>query len=175
MRARPQSARGYEVALLNTGGGTQTFNLAVRNGDRCIVDSPHFADALFARLRHALPATFAGRGLVGLNERLRFLRYDRGGYFRPHRDGPYDRPASSPLAGEGTLITVLVYLNSDYEGCETTFYEDAGLEGLGLPAEGLAVAPLPGLALVHDHNLLHSAPTLVRGRKYVLRADVLYK
>jgi hypothetical protein len=43
----------------------------------------------------------AGRGRCsGLNERLRFLRYDPGHFFRPHTDGSYAvRPLPHPTDG----------------------------------------------------------------------------
>ena len=166
--------RGYTQALLNMGGGQEELHTEVRDSCRCIVDSPEFADALFSRLSHALPAKCHGMALVGLNERLRFLRYDAGQKFAVHRDGRFVRPGPGPQAGDTTLITVLLYLNEGYEGCFTTFFEDQGLEGL-VPPEGLAVVPRAGLALLHDHALLHSAPPLTQGRKYVLRTDVLYR
>ena len=166
--------RGYEAALLNMGGGSEAYRPDVRNNSRCIVDSPEFADALFARVAHALPAGFApGARVVGFNERLRFLRYDPGETFKPHRDGVFAR-SHGPLAGQFTLVTALLYLNEGYAGCFTTFFPDDGIKGLVGPA-GLAVEPRPGRVLLHDHRLLHSAPPLTAGRKYVLRTDVLFE
>lgn len=94
--------RGYVAALLNMGGGVEALRPDVRSNTRCIVDSPEFADALFARVRHALPEEFFGARIVGLNERLRFLRYDPGERFRVHRDGSFERTSG---ARECTLVT----------------------------------------------------------------------
>jgi hypothetical protein len=163
--------RGYVAALLNMGGGVEALRPDVRSNTRCIVDSPEFADALFARVRHALPEEFFGARIVGLNERLRFLRYDPGERFRVHRDGSFERTSG---ARECTLVTLLLYLNDGYTGCFTTFYKDRGIEHL-VPDEGLAVEPRPGRVLMHEHELLHAANALESGRKYVLRTDVLYK
>ena len=168
-------ARGYVRALLNVGGGREELRPDVRDSMRCMVDSPELADALLARLRHALPPAIHGLELAGLNERLRFLRYDPGQAFAAHRDGSFQRARGGPLAGERSLVTVLLYLNAGYEGCRTTFYEDEGLEEGVVPEGGLALEPAPGLALLHDHSLLHAAPALAAGRKYVLRTDVLYR
>ena len=164
--------RGYGAALLNVGGGREVLATEVRDSARVIVDSPEFADALFARVAHALPRALGPAGsrwrLVGLNERLRFLRYDAGQRFEMHHDGAFERPRRGALAGQRTFVTVLLYLNEGYEGCETTFYD----------AEGGGAAPLPpatGLVLLHDHRILHAATPLRAGRKYVLRTDVLYE
>jgi hypothetical protein len=54
---------------------------------------------------------------VGLNERLRFLRYHQGQYFGIHRDNSYTRDASfGPRAGEESHLTFLLYLNDKMEG-----------------------------------------------------------
>jgi hypothetical protein len=172
--------RGYERALVNVGGGRQVHLPELRHSARCVVDSPEFADALAARLAAALPPVLLAEGggdawdLVGLNERLRFLRYDPGEYFGLHADGPFERgPEAGPLAGQRTFLTVLVYLNDGYDGCATTFYPpDARDVG---DHRALPVPPATGSALVHDHRILHAAPRLVAGRKYVLRTDVLYE
>lgn len=158
-------ALGYTPALLNMGGGREALRPDVRDSTRCIVDSPALADALFARLRHALPPLLHGLRLLGMNERLRFLRYGPGQQFRAHRDGPFARGAAV------TLVTVLLYLNEGYEGF-TTFYPDEGVEGV--PPGGLEVVPTPGLALLLDHALLHAAPPLRSGVKYVMRSDIFY-
>jgi hypothetical protein len=39
----------------------------------------------------------------------------------------------------------------------------------------MSLRSVPGRLLLHDHNLLHSAPPLAAGRKYVLRTDVLFE
>lgn len=47
--------------------------------------------------------------LSRLNERLRFLRYGGGDYFRPHFDGCYVTPDGK----ERSLFTIHLYLNGD--------------------------------------------------------------
>ena len=180
--------RGYGAALLNVGGGREVYSPDHRDSARVIVDSPEFADALFARVAHALPPTLEsgtrghGNGgggavwrLVGLNERLRFLRYDAGQKFGAHYDGAFERgPESGSLSGNRTFVTLLLYLNEGYEGAFTTFCDAGDGGGGGALERALAVAPAEGLVLMHDHKILHEVPPLVAGRKYVLRTDVLY-
>ena len=62
-----------------------------RNSDRCIIDDLSAADELWRRIQHAVPMTRRGERAIGINERLRFLRYDVGGFFEMHRDGSYTR------------------------------------------------------------------------------------
>ncbi len=61
----------------------------------------------------------------------------------------------------------MVYLNSDFTGGETKFYnDDRELH--------IAVQPESGTALVFVHRQLHEGASVLSGRKYVLRTDVMY-
>ena len=40
------------------------------------------------------PLTYKGKDVSTLNERLRFLRYYKGGFFAQHHDGCYVRPGN---------------------------------------------------------------------------------
>jgi hypothetical protein len=55
-------------------------------------DDPALAAALFARIAPFVPRGIGGSHVAGLNERLRFLKYDVGDFFREHMDGCYTRP-----------------------------------------------------------------------------------
>ena len=75
---------GYEAAMLNVGGGRQVLAPSVRNSSRCIIDDMEMAEEIFNRIAFSIPKVFHDSELVRMNERLRFLRYDPGEYFRPH-------------------------------------------------------------------------------------------
>ncbi|HEU4538934.1 MAG TPA: 2OG-Fe(II) oxygenase, partial [Polyangiaceae bacterium] len=124
---------------------------------RVMVDDGARAAELWARVSRAVPARLRGWRAVGLNERFRFYRYEAGQCFRWHRDGAFERPS-----GERSRLTLMVYLNDDFEGGETEF------EG------GLRVRPRRGAALVFVHPVRHQGAAVVRGRKYVLRSDVMF-
>ena len=109
-----------------------------------------------------VPQTIEAWHAVGFNERFRFYRYDVGQKFAPHFDGYFRREN-----GARSQLTFMVYLNSDFTGGETKFYdEDRMLR--------LAVRPETGMALGFVHLQLHEGAPVVRGRKYVLRTDVMY-
>lgn len=158
--AATAEATGWEPALVNVGGGMQLKMTESRLSDRAIVDDTVTAAALWARCSAHVPATFKGCRPAGLNERLRFLRYGEGQYFKPHRDGSYKRE------GERSLMTVMVYLNT-CGGGRTTFHDPEG----GLVA---AVEPRPGRVLIFDHPLLHSGETVSGGVKVCMRTDVMF-
>jgi hypothetical protein len=52
-------------------------------------------------------------------------------------------------------------------GGETKFYLDNGMPRLD-------VKPECGMALMFAHRQLHEGTSVVQGRKYVLRTDVMY-
>ena len=106
---------------------------------------------------------------IGLNPRLRVLRYDSEDkdVFDPHFD------ATTRVAGNKTsLLTVLLYLNegggADFEGGQTLFL-DASEKG-----DNILVTPSMGSVVVFEHDLFHSSAPLEFGTKFVLRTDVLF-
>lgn len=120
----------WERVTINMGGGKQVMSVDTRKGGRIILDSHEIVQRLLDRLRpylrdlnietvHNQPLVTgldaARRGevwsLTSLNERLRFLRYDGGDYFRPHWDGCY----ATPDEKESSLFTIHLYLNGDGE------------------------------------------------------------
>jgi hypothetical protein len=152
-------AVGFADAPITTSAGF-VMRKDIRNNDRVILDDKELARQLFERARPLLPATWSGWELCGLNERFRFYRYDPGQYFALHGDGYYER-----ANGERSHFTFMVYLNEGFEGGATYF--ECG-------RESLEVVPRTGMALVFSHPLLHEGTAVERGRKYVLRTDVMY-
>ncbi|CAF3941245.1 unnamed protein product [Rotaria sp. Silwood1] len=75
---------GYSPAKVNIGGGREKLITDFRDSSRCIIDDVNMANVLFQRIESFLPKVYNGYHLVGLNERLRFLRYDPGQKFEPH-------------------------------------------------------------------------------------------
>ena len=108
-------ARGFEQALVNVGGGNQTLMSDYRRSQRVMTDDPEVSNIIFNRIKHILPKVFKGCNLVGLNERLRILKYLPGDFFRNHRDGHFRRNADCPNGtynkGDRSFVTMLFYLN----------------------------------------------------------------
>lgn len=154
--------KGYELALVNVGGGRQCKMTDVRNSSRCIWDSDEEAGKIWERIKDHIPERVRGRKVLGLNERLRFLRYDPGEYFKPHMDGMYMR-----TNGERSFITIQMYLNEGFKGGSTTFM-DYNMKNRK------EVVPKTGMILVFDHDIMHEGSELIKGRKYSMRTDVMY-
>lgn len=120
----------WERAMVNDGNGKQSMSVGTRKCGRILWDSPDLAQRLLDRLMPFLrecgiheidsqPLVTglgpARRGevfhLTRLNERIRFLRYEGGEYFRPHWDGSFVTPDGS----ERSLYTIHLYLNGSGE------------------------------------------------------------
>jgi hypothetical protein len=205
---RLTEALGYGAALINVGGGRQALISDVRDSTRCMVDDPVVAALLFERIAAFLPAQWRTRNhrwdesvppfsrLVGLNERLRFLRYEKGQKFAPHFDGTYQRPMTpeSPFP-ERSYITVQLYLNDggggddgssqpEFGGGSTAFIDEQAARPAGQKSGDAALEehvlhhchPRAGRVLVFEHHLLHQgSPITGFGIKYCLRTDAMYQ
>lgn len=169
--------RGYSPALVNVGGGRQMAIPDVRKSGRCIIDDQEMAEHLWARLKPQLPIAYTQSGIsigrkrwraVGLNERFRFLKYEPGDYFAPHRDGSFRRPRISDEHPEMSFLTAMFYLNAPGRGGETRFVDSRD------ESRGVDVRPTEGLCLIFDHNIYHEGCLLERGVKYAIRTDVMF-
>lgn len=106
---------------------------------------------------------------VGLNERMRFLKYEPGHFFAPHQDLRYVRgPDCGERAGETSHITVQLYLNEKFKGGSTRF-----LSGTNR-VRHYDVKPRTGSVLVFDHDLLHEGSKVSGGVKYSVRTDIMF-
>ncbi|MBS1792960.1 MAG: 2OG-Fe(II) oxygenase [Acidobacteria bacterium] len=150
---------GFDEAPITVGFGKEALNKEMRNNSRVMIDDEDRAFGLWQRAREHLPPLIYHRVARGLNERLRFYRYDPGQQFKYHFDGSFRRPT-----GEQSLLTFMVYLNEDFAGGKTTF----------LNLEETIVTPRTGLMIAFRHNLVHQGAEVLSGRKYVLRSDVMF-
>jgi hypothetical protein len=158
-------AVGYGEAPVTTASGMIMIK-DLRNNDRVMVDDPATAGWLYDRLAPVLPPRVNKKWRpCGLNERLRFYRYDPGQQFDWHHDGCYAR-----ANGECSFFTFMIYLNDGFEGGATSFAE---LDDRVRDDDRLVVKPRQGMALIFAHPLLHKGEPVVSGRKYVLRTDVM--
>lgn len=201
-----QSVSKWEQAMINIGGGRQELVTEARNCDRIILDDRILAKRLLDRILPHLPpevvtlenkARTTGNGpskrkevlrITRLNERLRFLKYTHGMYFREHCDGTYVTPDGKEMS----FVTIHLYLNGEATKTEDDPVEYTKRQKLPLdqrPLEGgatrfhsmnlkhyLDVAPQTGSCLVFQHRgLLHSGDDVVQGTKYTMRTDIMYQ
>ena len=148
-------AIGFESAPISASSGFER-RPDTRNNARVICDDQELAAMLWSRLRETIPNEIEGWRATGLNERFRFYRYDPGQRFAIHSDERYQRPS-----GDQSRLTLMVYLSDECSGGATIF-------------DVTRVRPQVSLALFFVHELLHEGEQVRRGRKYVLRFDVMY-
>ncbi|KAI9846009.1 MAG: hypothetical protein M1837_004415 [Sclerophora amabilis] len=197
---------GWRPALVNAGPGVEFKMTEYRNSDRIIWDSTTIAQRIWERCQQApgglkelrridnqplLQGEWAVKKgdswkVTRLNERLRFLRYGAGQYFRQHCDGPYETPDRK----ERTFYTLHLYLNDSVQLGET---EGGSSKEAAEPLKGgattfhapraskenercLDVDPKAGRVLIFQHlRLLHSGADVAQGTKYTLRSDLMFE
>ncbi|KII91647.1 hypothetical protein PLICRDRAFT_173464 [Plicaturopsis crispa FD-325 SS-3] len=183
----------WKPAMVNAGPGREVLITEYRNSDRIIWDDVTLTQRLWARCLQAegieaALGTIEGDSAVQekwaarfghkwrftkLNERMRFLKYGPGQYFREHTDGAYQ----DPVTHERSFYTLHLYLNDSAQTCATdkslvggatTFYSDD-------MSRRLDVDPKAGRVLIFQHKgLLHSGDEVLSGIKYTMRTDLMY-
>ena len=166
-----------------------------------VFEHPPTIDLLWTRMQHIIQphinkfvqTTKCGPPM-GLNPRLRILRYDAhdNDIFKPH----FDAATTTNVMGGGgdtttnmtSLLTVLIYLNdgngSDFSGGETHFIDhsinpkmsSSSVDDVSSTTSTLlVVVPQAGNVVIFEHDLYHSSAPLTVGTKFVLRTDVLFE
>jgi len=153
---RMTEASGFQDAPITTARGF-VMRPETRNNARVMQDDTRRAAWLWERMARFVAPKLGPWRAVGLNERLRYYRYEPGQYFKWHGDGAFIRSEK-----ERSLFTAMIYLNDDFEGGSTDFWDS------------ISIVPKQGMALVFEHSLTHQGAAVTRGRKYVVRSDVMY-
>jgi hypothetical protein len=128
--------------------------------DRHIMISDEWAKKIYARVIGYFPEDL--RPQLSINDHFRFSKYHPGGYFRIHTDGINVDSKS----GKRSFITINIFLNDDFEGGETSFYNNSG-------DHVVTAKPIPGRGAIFDRAIHHSGNTVVGGYKYLIRTDVM--
>ena len=154
------------------------------------------SSALWERIQAHVPAAISDPQVngkiwraVGLNEMFRLAKYRPGDRFAVHADACFVRNKMGVARGrpeERSMLTVNVYLNTDFEGGRTRFYTSDVKWGAVDPdqskhlvyalepeAGAACVFPqLPGASLMHDGEEVRGSEVQF---KYLLRTDVMYR
>ncbi|KAK4199374.1 hypothetical protein QBC40DRAFT_83094 [Triangularia verruculosa] len=203
--ARSKDGGPWGPALVNVGNGFEILEPSYRRSDRIIWDTKEIADKIWARcltipeLRQEIEVIqgkdkikkVTGRDewrgdngsgvwvMQRMNERLRFLRYEKGGFFQPHCDSSFYLTSEKDKVIR-TLFTVHIYLND----CKATAEDPESTELVGGATTMFSsderrrydVECKAGRVLVFQHSgLLHSGDEVKQGVKFTVRSDVLYE
>jgi prolyl 4-hydroxylase len=160
----------------------ETMN--VRFAQRVMIDAPsEWSNVFNERVKEFLPQTIELYGETWdlrqdpVNPRWRIGKYDQGNYFKPHFDAGYTK---SPT--EKTCLTLIFYLNEDFEGGELIFFPGGKTSsGLKEPdTKEVVMKPKTGVAAYFFQtgplNFRHEGALLTKENKskYILRTDVFY-
>lgn len=163
-----------------------------RNGDRLLFMDNNFASIIYSRIKeyvindpkisNSIPCGFGTSGKwkpIGINPCFRLNRYKSPSIgFTPHRDATY-------IYNEDTrsILSILIYLNDDFEGGNTIFYKAHGKrEKNDLVSDELErgfdirlkFKPKVGSVLIFNHNIIHEGSEIFSGDKYFIRSDIVF-
>lgn len=126
--------------------------------DRNMLIHPELAAALYNAIKGILPTEPA---TTGCNDHFRFSKYWPGQEFRPHRDG-----INQDAKGHRAKYTVNIFLNGDFTGGATEFYDDAG-------QPVFTAVPKAGRGMIFDNQMIHAGEKVQSGNKYLIRTDIM--
>jgi Rps23 Pro-64 3,4-dihydroxylase Tpa1-like proline 4-hydroxylase len=158
----------YEIAKISY-DDEQIIDTSYRNNKRWLNFDKKLAETFFEKIKSYIPIEFERNPVSCLNERLSFLKYSPGEYFKAHEDGCYIRPDNSEIS----YITVQIYLNDlkEEDGGATTFIKNT----YNKIYQDYSVIPKVGRVLLFEHEIEHEGSLLNNGLKYCIRTDVMYK
>ncbi len=117
---------------------------------------PRWAMSLWRRLHSFIP-DYQGLRAVNIDDRFSFERFESGQSCRWHKD-----PQRVLRSGERSWLSMVVFLNHNFEGGAVQFLETS-------------VRPQLGMALFYPHHLPHEDKLVLGGSKFVLRSRVIYE
>ncbi|KAH7011379.1 hypothetical protein EDB80DRAFT_387744 [Ilyonectria destructans] len=178
----------WRPALVSLGPGWEAPAPGYRESDRIIWNQQTVVDRIWERcaqadgLRELLavvpPQPPMGGGkweFSRVNERMRFLKYSPGQYFKPHCDGPYWYKDGEREFQ--THYTIQLYLNDSVHSDPQSELEGGATSFLGKKCDcRVDIPPKAGNVLIFQHKqLLHEGATVTKGTKYTIRTDILYE
>lgn len=187
-----EASAPWQVAGVNIGRNAEAVVIdpTYRNSDRILFDTHELSQWIFEKLKPYLddiqtvpmkrttvlvketPTEGMTVQLTRLNERLRFLRYDSGGFFQRHCDATYFTDDRT----EESYFTLQLYLSGDaktLEGGATRFFQFRSRERNGKHVD---VKPRTGRVLIFEQaGLFHDGEEVSKGRKLTVRTDFMYK
>jgi len=189
---------GFKKSTPSGGGSGRTGREEPRSNEYTVITDQKLADQLFIRIQPFISPNlewmqskyFPKEGgiewtAVGLVDRFRFYRYNRNDSYPRHMDGSYRRTVRRFQEGkevefkQQSFLTLLIYLNEDFEGGSTNFFPDSQhcrfLSDMENKEPLYRIQPKTGRALVNIHTVFHEGSAVERGTKYVVRTDILFE
>ncbi|CAF1619242.1 unnamed protein product, partial [Didymodactylos carnosus] len=127
-----------------------------RSNTRTLIQQENLANELFLRVKQYLPQKWPGHentshwDLGVINEQIRFCKYEPGQHFSPHFDGVFKRDFM-----EQSQLTIMVYLNDEFDGGNTNFLDEKRKQADGTHVCLKALKPQTGMVLIFQHDMYH--------------------
>eukprot|EP01084_Bolivina_argentea_P282534 483639_1 len=137
------------------------------NYEIIFVEDRNIALYLFERFKHILPKNME---IVGLNQRIRFLRYKEGQYLNRHQDTIYVKKIMNVRVEK--CVSLVIYLNDGYQGGNTVFVNPFDSDNTLFHSNIIAQT---GNVLLFDPSIWHKGATVGKGTKYVISLDAMNK
>jgi SM-20-related protein len=160
------------LTMIRTKGNTHIVDEEVRKAKRVKVSglTRSFVETRLLALKPALEDHF-NLALMGC-EKLQFLAYNEGDFYRPHRDNTTELTA--PEYAKQRKISVVIFLNGEtdeagqnsYRGGALTFYglvDDPRWRTYGFPLKSEA-----GLLVAFRSEICHEVAAVTGGERYTI-------
>jgi len=156
-----------------TGYGKTSYPPQYRGNLRLMSFDDSLANVIFERIKDQLPETLTHLGKDGwrihsMNTKFRLAKYYPGHKFDTHVDAAF-----GPRKDFRSFYTVNIYINDDFTGGSTRFYQHGHLD-----KHCEAIKPVSGMALIFrqppKESHYHDGEIVKSGIKYLLRTDVMY-
>ncbi|AGF85712.1 hypothetical protein QJ854_gp070 [Moumouvirus goulette] len=99
--------------------------------------------------------------------------------FAPHRDSSYIKDENNR-----SILTLLIYLNDDFIGGDTTFIKSKNERKIGDIVNEELFGGFEeifdnkikqGSAIIFNHDIIHCGKPIISGTKYIIRSDLVFK
>ncbi|AYV80634.1 MAG: hypothetical protein Harvfovirus3_79 [Harvfovirus sp.] len=149
------------IDLINNSRNVKKFT-TVSNFKNAVYVDQATSDLLYDRLKQIIPIDNQ-LNIVTNNNLIAFGCYQPGQEFGIHTDTGLYYNKEKHLA---TRYTLLIYLNDNFDGGQTTFY-DSALNEL------CSIIPKKGLALLFDIDLAHKGNKVLNNCKYWIGIEII--
>lgn len=156
----------FKAYVEDANKSNRTFtNSPFKNGK---VVNPELSNMMYERIRHFLPTEYIDKSNTCWKflEAPKFIMYakvNQGQRFGIHTDTGCEYDAHK---NKYSKFTVLTYLNDDFEGGCTKFYDDCF-------NHTITIEPKPNRTLIFDIDLFHSGEPVTNGSKYWIGTELV--
>ena len=142
----------------------RTFTCAEFKNGKMI--RPDISGLMWDRMKPYLPETYTD----ATGQRWKFTgttKYIMYAMIEPNQSFPIHTDTGADYSNEAeSKFTVLVYLNDDFVGGRTQFYDDVF-------CKTRCVVPQPGVVVAFDINLFHAGMMVTQGTKYWIGTELV--